>query len=38
MAREEQRVHLADKIPTLDEYKLIRMGTSAVGLTLACVE
>jgi hypothetical protein len=36
--RQEQRIHLADIISTLDEYKLIRMGTSAVGLTLACVE
>ncbi|KAL8892811.1 MAG: hypothetical protein Q9192_005566 [Flavoplaca navasiana] len=34
----EHRVSLSDKLPTVDEYRHRRMGTSAVGVCLALSE
>ena len=38
MSEQEQRVRLAQKVPTLEEYWRIRIGTSAVGVMIASVE
>lgn len=38
MSEHEQRVRLAGKIPSTEEYWEYRMGTSAVGICLAVIE
>lgn len=37
-SRLEQAVHLRGTLPTVEEYWSIRLGTSAVGVTLAMNE
>ena len=38
MAELEQQVQLSGKLPTVQEYRRRRMGTSAVGVCLAITE
>ncbi|RDW58620.1 hypothetical protein BP6252_13096 [Coleophoma cylindrospora] len=38
MSREEQQARLSDKIPTVNEYMRVRMGSSGVGLLLTALE
>lgn len=37
-SKKEQTIRLSGRIPTIEEYWDFRMGTSAVGIAVACVE
>ncbi len=38
MSEVEQRIRLSGQVPTVEAYQEMRMGTSAVGVTLALLE
>jgi len=38
MSRSEQEVQLSGRIPTVEEYWVYRMGTSAVGVVVSLTE
>ncbi len=38
MSEVEQRIRLSGQVPTVEAYQEMRMGTSAVGVTLSLLE